>query len=244
MNKNTLEKMHSMKLYGMHHAFKMIAEHPTDTQMSVDQVIGQLVDAEFDDRHNRKITRMLKAAKLRYKAAMEDIIYQAERKLDKDFLIRLAEGFFIDKKENLFITGSTGVGKSYIACALGHQLCCNEISVMYFATSRLLSHLKLCKADGSYIRMMRRLQRQKVLILDDFGLQTIDSAKSNILLELIEDRYNIGSVIVTSQVPVDNWYELIAEKTIADAIMDRLIHRAHSIELGGESMRRKRSKIN
>ena len=244
MNKSTLEKMHSMKLYGMHQAFKMITEHPSNTQLSVDQTVEQLVEAEFDDRHNRKIARLLKTAKLRYKAAMEDIVYQPERKLDKNFLIRLAEGFFINNKENLFITGSTGVGKSYIACALGHQLCCNEISVMYFATSRLLSHLKLCKADGSYIRMMRKLQRQKVIILDDFGLQSIDSVKSHILLELIEDRYNLGSVIVTSQVPVDNWYDLIAEKTIADAVMDRLIHRAHKIELGGESMRRKRSKIN
>ncbi len=181
MNKDTLSKMNHLKLYGMHHAFKMVVEHPSTQSLTPDQLIGQLVDAEFDDRHNRKIARLLRNAKLRYKAAIEDIVYEDQRNLNRENLIRLAEGIFIEKNENLFITGSTGVGKSYIACAIGHQLCCNENSVMYFTTARLLSLLKLCKADGSYIRMMRKLQRQKVIILDDFGLQSIDSIKSHIV---------------------------------------------------------------
>ena len=243
MNKDTLAKMSQLKLYGMHHTFKMVVEHPSSPSLSADQLIAQLVDAEFDDRHNRKIARLLKNARLRYKAVIEDIIYEPQRNLDKENLIRLAQGTFINNNENIFITGSTGVGKSYIACAVGHHTCCNENSVMYFSTSRLLSQLQLSKAEGTYIRMMRKLQRQKVIILDDFGLQTIDSAKSHILLELIEDRYNLASLIITSQVPVDKWYELISEKTIADAIMDRLVHKAHRIELKGESLRRKRVKI-
>ena len=244
MNKDTLAKMQHLKLYGMHQAFKMEVEYPTTPALPTDQLIAQLVDAEYDDRHNRKIIRLLKNAKLRYKAVLEELIIEAQRNIDKDKIVRLAEGSFIDNKENIFITGSTGVGKSWIACAIAHQCCCNEQSVMYFTTSRLLAQLKLSKADGTYLRMMRKLQRQKVLILDDFGLQSIDSTKSHILLELIEDRYNLSSLIITSQVPVDKWYDLISEKTIADAIMDRLVHKAHTIELQGESMRRKKVKNN
>lgn len=140
------------------------------------------------------------------------------------------------------ITGSTGVGKSFIACALAYQACNTGYKVLYYNTSRLLSQLKLSKADGSYVRNMQKLQRHDLLILDDFGLQPIDPINSNILLELVEDRYNIGSLIITSQIPIDGWYELITEKTFADAIMDRIVHKAHSIELAGESMRKKRNK--
>lgn len=242
MNKDTLTKMQHMKLYGMHHAFKDVVERHTAPGLSADQLVGHLVDAEYDDRYNRKIARLQKNAHLRYKAAMEDIVYDVQRELDKDTLIRLAEGAYIDTSENILITGSTGVGKSFLACALGHQACCMEYRVMYFSTARLLSQLKLCKADGTYIRMMRKLERQAIVILDDFGLQPIDPLNSYILMELVEDRYNAGSMIITSQVPVDNWYELIQEKTLADAIMDRIIHKAHRIELKGESMRKKKSK--
>jgi len=160
----------------------------------------------------------------------------------RDTLIRLAEGIYIEKAENIFITGSTGVGKSHIACALGHQACCNEKRVMYFNTSRLLAQLKVAKVDGSYVRALRRIQRQHLIILDDFGLQAIDATCSHILLEVVEDRYNIGSLIITSQIPVDRWYELIANKTLADAIMDRLVHKSHRIDLKGESMRKKKAK--
>ena len=242
MNKNTLTKMHQMKLYGMHLAFKEVVEHHSAPGLPSDELIGQLVDAEYDDRYNRKITRLLKNARLRYKAAIEDIVYEPQRNLDRDTLIRLAEGIYIEKAENIFITGSTGVGKSHIACALGYQACCNEKRVMYFNTSRLLAQLKLAKADGSYVRVLRRIQRQHLIILDDFGLQSIDATNSHILLEVVEDRYNIGSMIITSQIPVDRWYELIADKTLADAIMDRLVHKAHRIDLKGESMRKKKAK--
>lgn len=242
MNKHTLQRMQQMKLFGMHGAFKAVIEQHRDPGLTADQLIGQLVDAEYDDRYNRKITRLLRNAKLRYKAAMEDVVYDPQRHLDKDMLLRLAEGIYIEKAENILITGSTGVGKSYLACALAHQACCNERRVMYFITSRLLSQLKLSKAEGTYVKIMRKLQRQQLLILDDFGLQSIDPQNSHILLELIEDRYNMGSLIITSQIPVEGWYELIDEKTLADAIMDRIVHQSHRIELKGESMRKKKVK--
>jgi len=242
MNKHTLTRMHQMKLYGMHLAFKSVVEHNGSPGLTPDQLVGHLVDEEYDDRYNRKIARLLKTARLRYKAAIEDIKFDPGRNLDRDAIIRLAECIYIDKAENIFITGSTGVGKSYLACAFGHQACSSERRVMYFNTSRLLSQLKLSKAEGTYVKVMRRFQRQDLIILDDFGLQSIDVANSHILLEVVEDRYNIGSLIITSQVPEDRWHDLIPDKTVADAIMDRIVHKAHRIELKGESMRKKKAK--
>ena len=191
---------------------------------------------------NRKIARLLKTARFRYKAAIEEIRFEAGRNLDREAIIRLAEGIYLDKAENIFITGSTGVGKSYLACAFGHQACFTGRRVMYFNTARLLAQLKLSKAEGTYVKTMRRIQRQDLVILDDFGLQPIDVTNSHILLEIVEDRYNIGSLIITAQVPVDKWYELIPDNTVADAIMDRIVHKAQRIELKGESMRKKKLK--
>lgn len=242
MNKDTLAKMQLMKLYGMHLAFKSVVEHSGAPGLTPDQLIGHLVDAEYDDRYNRKIARLLKNARLRYKAAVEDIVFEPRRALQRDAILRLAEGTYLEKTENIFITGSTGVGKSYIACALGHQACSQEKRVMYFNTARLFAQLKLCKADGSYVKVMRRIQCQHLIVLDDFALQNIDAENSHILLEIVEDRYNIGSMIITSQIPQDNWYELFADKTLADAIMDRLVHQAHHIDIKGESMRKKQEK--
>ena len=242
MNKDTLHKMQHMKLYGMHQAFKALTEHHTDPGLSTDQVVGQLVDAEYDDRYNRKIARLLKNARLRYKATMEDMLYEPERQLDRDTILRLAECTYIPKAENILITGSTGVGKSYLACALGDQACILQYTVLYTSTNRLLAQLKLAKADGTYIKWMRKLQRLNLLILDDFGIQPLDPLNSYILMELTEDRYKASSMIITSQLPVDKWYDVIEEKTLADAIMDRIIHQSHNLELKGASMRRKRKK--
>ena len=242
MNKDTLAKMQQMKLYGMHLAFKSVVEHNGAPDLTPDQLVGHLIDAEYDDRYNRKIARLLKNARLRYKAAVEDILFEPQRALQRDALFRLAEGTYLEKAENIFITGSTGVGKSYIACALGHQACSQEKRVMYFNTARLFAQLKLSKADGSYVKAMRRIQCQHLIILDDFALQAIDATNSHILLEIVEDRYNIGSMIITSQIPQDKWYELFADKTLADAIMDRLVHHAHRIDIKGESMRKKQVK--
>jgi DNA replication protein DnaC len=155
-------------------------------------------------------------------------------------VLRLAECEFVEKNENILITGSTGVGKSYLGTALGYQACIQGFKVSYFNTSKLFAKLKMAKADGSYLRELAKIERQDVIILDDFGLQALDSHNRITLLEIIEDRHNNGSIIVTSQIPVQGWYDIIGEKTIADAILDRLIHQSHRLELKGESMRKKR----
>jgi len=244
MNEVTLTKMKQMKLYGMHSVFKTAVETGKSDNYTLDQFVSMIIDAEWDDKNNRKIARSIKNAKFHYKASIESIVYKDSRNIDQTKLLRLAECEFINKKENVLITGSTGAGKSYIATALGYQACIEGYKVMYFNTTKLFSGLKMAKADGSYLKVLTKIARQNLIILDDFGLQPLDSQNRIALLEIIEDRNDKGSVIVTSQVPVQSWYETIGEKTIADAILDRLIHGANRIELKGESMRRKRIIIN
>lgn len=243
MNELTLVKMNQMNLYGMHGAFKTAIETGKTDHYSIDQFMAMLIEAEWDDRHNRKTDRMINNARFHYKASVEDIVYDAQRNINRNNMIRLAQCDFIKKHENLLITGSTGVGKSYIATAIGYQACIEGYRVMYFNTTKLFAKLKMAKADGSYLKEMAKLERQHLLIFDDFGLQPLDNHNRMILMELIEDRNGKGSVIVTSQVPVKGWYDLIGEKTIADAIMDRLVHQSSRIELTGESMRRKKKII-
>lgn len=199
-----------------------------------------LVDAEWDERHNRRIERSIKNARFHYKSSIEEISFESSRNLDRTLVLRLAACEFVEKNENILITGSTGVGKSYLGTALGYQACIEGYKVNYFNTSKLFAKLKMAKADGSYLRELAKIQRQDVIILDDFGLQPLDSQNRITLLEIIEDRHNNGSVIVTSQIPVPGWYDIIGEKTIADAILDRLVHQSHRLELQGESMRKKK----
>ena len=244
MNEITLTKMKTMKLFGMHNAFKTAVETGKADDYTLDQFVSMIIDSEWDDKTNRKIERTIKNAKFRYKASIENIVYDESRNIEKAKLLRLAECEFIKKKENVLITGSTGAGKSYIATAIGYQACIEGYKVMYYNTTKLFSKLKMAKADGSYLKELAKIERQQLIILDDFGLQPLDNQNRIALLEIIEDRNNKGSVIVTSQVPVQGWYETIGEKTIADAILDRLIHGANRIELTGESMRRKQIKIN
>lgn len=243
MNELTLSKMNQMKLYGMHGAFKTAIETGKTDHYSIDQFMDMLIESEWDDRNNRKNERMIKNARFHYKASVEDIVYDESRNINRNSIIRLAGCDFIKKNENLLITGSTGVGKSYIATALGYQACIEGYRTMYFNATKLFAKLKMAKADGSYLKEMAKLERQHLLILDDFGLQPLDNQNRMMLMELIEDRNGRGSVIVTSQVPVKGWYDLIGEKTIADAIMDRLVHQSHRIEIKGESMRRKKKLI-
>lgn len=244
MNETTLSKMKQMKLYGMYGAFCTAIETGKTDDYTLDEFTALLTEAEWDDRQNRKIARGIKNAKFHYNASMEKMIYDPVRNVDKTKLIRLAECTYIDKAEDILITGSTGAGKSYVASALGYQACIEGYRVNYFNITKLFTKLKMAKADGSHLKEMARLERQHLLILDDFGLQALDPQNRLTLLEIIEDRHNKGSVIITSQLPVNQWYEIIGEKTVADAIMDRVVHSAHRIELKGESMRRKRPGYN
>jgi DNA replication protein DnaC len=240
MNETTLTKMRQMKLFGMYGAFKSAIETGKTDSYTLDEFVGHITEAEWDDRQNRKISRTVSNARFRYKAAIEGITYDPSRNIDKNKIIRLAECDYINKAENILITGSTGVGKSYIASALGHQACIEGYRVMYFNMDKLVSKLKMAKADGSYLKEIAKIERQHLVILDDFGLQQMDNQSRLMLLEIIEDRNNQKSMIITSQLPVERWYDIIAEKTVADAIMDRLVYQSHRVELKGESMRKKR----
>jgi DNA replication protein DnaC len=241
MNTNTLDKLRKMKFFGMFHAFKSSMESGKMNDYTADEMLAMLVDAEWDDRQNRRIERTILYAKFRYKASIEDVNFHASRSLDRNQMQRLADCTFIDKFENLLITGSTGIGKSYIASAIGYQACTLGYRVFYASTPKLFAKLKMAKADGSYIKELARIERQQLLILDDFGLQPFDAQSRAALMELIEDRHGKTSLIITSQLPVSKWFEVIGEKTIADAILDRIVHDAHRIELKGDSMRRKRN---
>ena len=193
-------------------------------------------------KSNRAIERSMHNARFRYKASIEQLEYSTERGLDKNQVHRLADGEFIRKKENLLITGSTGTGKSFLASAIGNQACLSGLKVLYTNATRLFAQLKIAKADGSAIKELLKIERQDLLIIDDFGIQPFDQASRSTLLEIIEDRHGKRSTIITSQLPIKQWHDVIGEKTVADAILDRLVHNAGRIELNGESLRKKWNK--
>jgi DNA replication protein DnaC len=238
MNAQILEKMKSMKFHGMLRAFRSNVESGAMNQLTADEMVAHLIEEEWDERHNRKIARMTLNAKFRYKASIEQMNFDKDRGLDKNLMLRLADGSFIDRKENILITGSTGIGKSYLASALGQQACTLGYRVMYLNATKLFAKLKMAKADNSYLAEIAKMERQQLIILDDFGIQPLDAQSRSMFMEIMEDRHGKASTIITSQVPVSKWYEVIGEVTIADAIMDRLIHNACRIELKGESMRK------
>jgi len=239
MNQKTIEKMKHMKMYGMVKAFRTSLESGKREELTPDEFLSVLIDSEWDERYNRKLERSVKNAKFRYKASVEQISFDAARDLNKNMVLRLADCEFISKKENVFITGSTGIGKSYVASAIGHQACSLGYKVLYFQSTKLFAHLKMAKADGSYLRELAKIEKQDLLIVDDFGIQPLDAQNRSSLMEIIEDRHGKKSTIFTSQVPVSKWFDLIGEQTIADAILDRIVHDAHRLELTGESMRKK-----
>lgn len=240
MNDQTIDKMNNMRLYGMVRAFRTSLESGDAERSTSDELLSMLVDSEWDERYNRKLDRSVKNARFRYKASVEQINFDTDREINKNHVLRLADCAFIDKMENVLITGSTGIGKSYIASAIGHQACSLGYKVMYEHTAKLFARLKMSKADGTYLKEITRMEKQDLLIIDDFGIQPLDQLSRTILMEIIEDRHGKRSTLFTSQVPVNQWYEVIGEQTIADAILDRIIHDAHRLELKGESMRKKR----
>ena len=244
MNEQTLQRMKQMKFYGMVRAFTTTMENGQMAKLTVDEMLSLLIDSEWDDRNNRRIERQMRNARFRYKANMEQLHFDLDRNLDKNQLMRLAECTFIDRKENLLITGSTGIGKSFIASAIGNQACTLGYKVLYANITKLFTRLKMAKADGSYIKEISRIERQDLLILDDFGLQPMDGHSRSVMMEIVEDRHGTRSTIITSQLPVAQWYEVIGEQTVADAILDRIVHDAHRLDLLGESLRRKQKDSN
>jgi DNA replication protein DnaC len=222
----------------MSRAFEQTLQSGKNEKYTPDEMVEHLVESEWDERYNRKLDRTVKLARFRYKSSIEEIAFDDGR-LDRNQVERLATCDFIKRKENIIITGSTGVGKSYLASALGHQACSLGYKVLYQHSSKLFARLKIAKADGSILKELLKIEKQHILLIDDFGIQPLDNQSRSILMEIIEDRHGKGSTIITSQVPVGLWHEIIGEPTIADAILDRIVHDAHRIEMTGESMRKK-----
>jgi DNA replication protein DnaC len=242
MNNETLDKMRQLRLYGMYDAFKTNLETSVKESLTADQFIALLIASEWDDRRNRYVERAIRLAGFRYKASLEQIDYAIDRGLEKNQVHRLAALDFVKEHKDVFITGSTGTGKSYLATALGYQACQSGYKVMYVNTAKLMGQLKLAKAKGTILAELKRIERADLLILDDFGLQPFDAQSRASLLDIIEDRHQKRSTVVTSQIPVKEWYDIIGEKTIADAILDRIVHHSLRVELYGESLRRRNSK--
>lgn len=241
-NEKTLDKMRLMRLFGMYDTFKTSLESTLKETLTVDQFVAMLVSNEWDDRKNKAVERAIKIANFRYKASIEQIDYSFDRGLDQNQVHRLSELEFVKERKDLFITGPTGTGKSYLASALGYHACQMGYKVFYGSTAKLMANLKLAKAKGTVIADLKRIERMDLLILDDFGLQPFDNQSKSILLDIIEDRHQKHSTIITSQIPVKDWYDIIGEKTIADAVLDRIVHHALRVELYGESLRKKKSK--
>lgn len=234
----TIEKMKQMRLYGLERAYCDLYQTGMASSLTVDEAIAHLVDAEYDDRYNRKLERLIKTAGFKQRATIEQISFSANRNLDKNLLLRLQICDWVKKSRDLLITGPTGVGKSFIACALGFHACSHEIKTLYSTANKLFDKLLYAKADGSYLKEINKIARTDLLIIDDFGLKPLDSKSRNILLEIIDDRHGSKSTIITSQLPVKEWFDVIGEPTIADAILDRLVHGSYRIDMQGESMRK------
>ena len=242
MNQETLEKMRQMRLQGMYNAFKTSMESFKTESMTTDQFVAWLVSIEWDDRCNRMIERLIKQASFRYKASLEEVDYSLERGLERNLLERLAELSFVKESRDLFITGSSGTGKSYIATALGYRACQKGMKVLYANTARLMGQLKMAKAKGTILQELKKIERADLLVLDDFGIQPFDAGGRMNLMDIVEDRHGKKSTLITSQVPVKDWYDIIGEKTIADAVLDRIVHQAIRIELHGDSIRKLQAK--
>ena len=235
-----LNQMSKMRFHGMMEAYRTILDSNRHHDLNPEELVNHLLQAEWEERENKKIDRLYRTAKFRYSATVEELEFFPQRGLDKMHILRLADMSFVKRKENVLVTGATGSGKSYIASALGNQACMQGIRTQYYNTTKLFSKLRMMKADGSYLKEIARIEKQDLLILDDFGIQQLDEMARMALLEIIEDRHGRASTIVVSQLPVTKWFETIGDSTIADAILDRMVHTAHRIELKGESMRKKR----
>jgi len=233
-----IEQLHSLKLTGMAAALLHQREQPDSQQLPFEQRLGLLVEREILERDNRRLSRLLKTAKLRVPACVEEVDHRHPRGIDRAYFIELTHGHWIERKQNLCLTGPTGTGKTWLACALGNQACRQGYSVRYLRVPRLFEQLRIAHGDGSYPRLMSQLAKTDLLILDDWGIQKINAPQRNDLMEVIEDRHGLKSTLIASQLPIDHWHNYIGEATLADAILDRVLHNAHRLPLKGESMRK------
>jgi len=236
----TLDQLHALGLYGMAKAFVELAEASEAKDLDHRDWLALLLDRETSLRRDKRLAARLRAAKLRQAASVEDVDYRAARGLDRALFLKLAEGQWIDAHDNLALVGPSGTGKSWLACAIGQKACRDNRCVLYRRWPKLCEELALARGDGRHPRLLKSIVRADLLILDDFGLEPLDAGARHDLLEILEERYGRRSTIVTSQLPVTAWHEVIGDPTYADAILDRLTHNAHRIELSGESLRRAR----
>lgn len=235
----TMTKLHKLYLNGMAEAFEEQLEHPAATEtLSFEERLELLVDRELTDRQRRRVSRLLRAARLRLDAHVEDLDYRPSRGLDRMMMRSLAQGEWIERRRDVLISGATGVGKTFVSCALGDVACRLGHTTRYYRVPRLLEALRIAQADGSLSRLMTQLARLDLLILDDYGLAPLDGAGARLLLEVVDDRSERRSTIVASQLPFGSWHDVIGDKTVADAILDRWMHRAHHITMRGDSLRR------
>lgn len=239
----TLDKLESLRLTGMAKAFKEQMEMTDISDITFEERLGLLVDREAVERETRRLKTRLKKAKLRHNACIEDVDFKHPRGLDKSLITRLADCEWIKKKQNLIITGPTGVGKSYLGCAFAQKACREGYTAVYLRIPRLFENLSLARGDGRYIKMLTSFAKTDLLVLDDYGLAKLNQEQRHDLLEILEDRHELRSMLVTSQLPLEHWHEQIGDPTLADAILDRLIHNAHKIHLKGGSMRKKKANL-
>jgi DNA replication protein DnaC len=242
LNQPTLTKMHAMKLSAMAEALERQLGSAEHAPLAFEDRLGLLVDAEWAHREERKLTRRLQRARLRHAASIEDVDFRAPRGLDRQVVLSLAQCGWIRDGLNVIITGPTGTGKSYLACAFAERACRSGFSAYYVRTARLVHDLAVARGDGSYSRVLSRLAKTDLLVLDDWLLTPSKDSERRDLLEVVEDRHERASTLITSQLPVKAWHDALGEPTIADSICDRLIHGAHRIELKGGSMRETRAK--
>jgi DNA replication protein DnaC len=237
----TLEQLHALGLHGMAKGFKELQANAEARALDHAEWLGLILEHELTLRQQKRFETRARVARLRHPASIEDVDFRAARGLDRALFLKLAGGDWIRARRNLLITGPCGVGKSWLACALGHKACREDLSVLYHRVPRLFAALDLARGDGRYGKLLRAIAKAKLLILDDWGPEPLSAEQRRDLLEIIEDRYDAGSILITSQLPVDRWYEIIGDPTLADAILDRLVHNAYRIELTGESLRKRRT---
>jgi len=236
----TLQQLHGLRLTGMAKRYQTLLGLPTHRQEDAHTILALMCQAEQEYRRNKQTERLLKAGKLRYRADLEEIICNPERGITKETLLQLAEGHYLEKGLNLLIHGQTGTGKSFLACALGRSACLMGYKTLYLSMNRFLETIAQSRIDGTYLKLIKQLTAKKLVILDDFGLKPLSGDAKLTLLDLLEDRYGIGSVIITSQLPFDHFYAFLDQPTLAEAILDRLSAAAHKIELKGESLRKRK----